>query len=293
MTPATEEKRAQLQRYIEQVLAKETAVKGVVGIGSIATGHCHAGSDIDLVLFLEPFDLYIAPAEAYWHPDTDTYHSIFDESQAEKGSIPLDVARLSLREWSKSDFEWPEGRKAELAAGWIAYDPAGETAKLIAERTIYPDELRLKRLDEAIVWLDQHLAEGKPEKVWHELSAAVAHDRLEAAYNYMVEVLFAYNRRWRIWRNRELQTLLQLAWLPADFNGRVLHAANAPSLDYDGYMIRVATLRTLFQEILDQLIANGDYSYAPIDQAFLRLNDEPGRAWNIEDWYKFYQARKL
>ena len=293
MTPATEEKRNQLQLYIDQVLAKETAVKGVVGIGSIATGHCHANSDIDIILFLDPFNLYISPAEAYWRPSDDTYHSIFDESLTKQNAVPLDIARLDWKQWKNPEFEWPEGRKAELAAGWIAYDPAGETAQLIADHTTYPEDTRLKRLDEAIVWLDQHLAENKPETIWQDLSPAIAHDRLESAYDYMTQLLFAYNRRWRIWRNRELQVMLQLSWLPVDFADRVLLAANAPSLDYDGYMNRVTVLRALFKEILDQLIHNGDYSYAPIDQAFLRLHEEPGRSWNMDDWYKFYQARQL
>ena len=44
---------------------------------------------------------------------------------------------------------------------------------------------------------------------------------------------------------------------------------------------------------LNQLIANGDYSHAPVDQAFMRLHEEPGRSWNIEEWNKFRNARKL
>jgi hypothetical protein len=31
----------------------------------------------------------------------------------------------------------------------------------------------------------------------------------------------------------------------------------------------------------------------PVDQAFLRLHEEPGRAWNMEEWNKFRIARKL
>ena len=66
MTPATEEKRRQLQQFIEAVLVGETAVKGVVAIGSMATGHMTPQSDIDAIIFLDPFDLYIVPAEAVW-----------------------------------------------------------------------------------------------------------------------------------------------------------------------------------------------------------------------------------
>ena len=79
MTPATKEKRQQLLNFIEQVLAPEEAVKGVVGIGSIASGHMHPDSDIDAVIFLDPFDLFIVPAESWWNPTDGSYHSIFEE----------------------------------------------------------------------------------------------------------------------------------------------------------------------------------------------------------------------
>lgn len=289
MTPETEQKRKQLEQFIEEVLAPETAVKGVVAIGSMASGHMTANSDIDAIIFLDPFDLYIVPAEAIWQPEDNTFHSIFNE---EITGLSLDFARLNWRQWADPEFEWPEARRAELSRGWIAHDPADAVAAMIAQRTAYPDDLRLARLDEAITWLDQHL-NWKAKSAWEKLGPAIAHDRLEAAYAYLVQALFAYNRQWRIWRNRELQTLLQLPWLPQDFADRVLIAANAPSLECDGYTARTDRLCDLFNELLSQLIANGDYSNTPIDQAFIRSNEEPGRAWNMEEWRKFRQARTL
>ena len=289
MTPETEQKRKQLQQFIEEVLAPETAVKGVVAIGSMATGHMTAHSDIDAIIFLDPFDLYIVPAEAIWRPEDNTFHSIFNE---EIVGIPLDFARLNWPQWADPEFEWPEGRRAELSLGWIAYDPQGEVAQLIAQRTTYPDDLRLARLDEAIVWLDQHL-NWKAKSAWEKLGPVIAHDRLEAAYDYLAQALFAVNRQWRIWRNREMQTLLKLPWLPEDFADRVLIAANAPDLEYDGYVARFEMLCDLFNDLLSHLIMNGDYSNTPIDQAFIRSSDEPGRAWNMDEWSRFHQVRML
>jgi hypothetical protein len=40
-------------------------------------------------------------------------------------------------------------------------------------------------------------------------------------------------------------------------------------------------------------MADGDYSNTPIDQAFIRSSEEPGRAWNIDEWNKFRRARLL
>jgi hypothetical protein len=164
---------------------------------------------------------------------------------------------------------------------------------VIAMHTIYDYDTRLKRLDEAIIWLDQHLNWGKPQRNWETLGPLVAHDRLHAAFHYLVDALFAYNSMWRPWRNREMDALLQLAWLPDNFAGRALVAANAPNLDYAGYEARIEALQSLFTDLLQQLVTNGDYTHVPIDQAFIRQSEEPGRAWNMEEWNKFRTVRKL
>jgi hypothetical protein len=293
MTPATEEKRKQFLRFIEQVLAPETAVIGVVGIGSIATGHMRPDSDIDAVIFLDPFDYYIVPAEAIWHPATDTFFSIFSSNETiHKEGVQVDFLRINYQQWAKDDFVWPEGYKAEISAGWLAHDKDGKTASLIAQKTAYNDEERIRRLDEAIIWLDQHLS-GNPQKMWESLGPAIALDRLEAAYCYLVQALFALNRRWQPWRNREMQHLLALPWLPDNFGERVVTAANAPSLDFAGFEERAKALKDLFNDVLSRLIDQGDYSPTPVDQAFIRSHEEPGRAWNMEEWNKFRQVRKL
>lgn len=295
MTPLTEQKRAQFLAFIDQVLKPETAVIGIVGIGSIATGHIRPDSDVDAVIFLDPLDLYIVPAEAIWRASDDTFHSIFNDDPAlHAEGLPVDFLRLPWQQWADAAFEWPEERKAELSMGWIAYDPSGKVTQLIEQKTTYFEELRLKRLDEALIWLDQHLGEwSDPQEIWQQLGPAIAHDRLQAAYSYLVQALFAFNRRWQVWRNREMNALLNLPWLPANFAERVLVAANSPSLDYEGYQTRHTMLNELFKELLDKLIDNGDYSPMPIDQAFIRQNEEPGRAWNMEEWNKFRMARKL
>lgn len=292
MTPSTQEKRRQLLNFIEQVLAPEEAVKGVVGIGSIASGHMRHDSDIDAVIFLDPFDLFIVPAESWWNPTDGSYHSIFDDKDSSKG-LQLDFARCRLTEWADLNFEWPEGNRAELSVGWVAYDPVGEIAPLIAQKTAYDDEIWQQRIDEALIWLDQHLTWSAPLQKWHTYGPVIAFDRLSAAYRYLVQALFAYNRQWQIWRNREMQALLQLTWLPADFENKVLIAANAPSLDEAGYMARATALTELFQELLAELMRSGDYSAMPVDQAFIRQHQEIGRAWNMEEWNRFHKMREL
>lgn len=285
MTTATESKREQLLDFVERVLEPQPAVQAVIGIGSIASGLSRPESDIDTVIFFDPLDWYIVPAEFIWLPSDGTYHSIFtQDSQIRQEGIELDCLRLDLRQWAADDFEWPEPRKAELAAGWLAFDRSGSVAQLIERRAAYPDAMRLARLDEAIVWMDQHLIFKDPLRAWESLGPIIAHDRLQAAYDYLLRALFAYNRHWLPWRNRRVDALLGLPWLPDAFSERLLVAANAPALDLEGYQERAELLRDLFYELLAKLVDDGLYSTAPVDQAFTRTHDEPGYSWNMDDW---------
>jgi hypothetical protein len=280
ITKVTRQKRAELKQFIDTVLEPAPAVQGVVGIGSIANGLARPDSDIDAIMFLDPLDLTIAPAEATWRPADDTFHSIFSDV----AGIQVDLQRLDLAQWSDRAYAWPEGRRGEMAEGWLAFDRDDRVAELIAARTAYSDEMRLARLDEAIVWIDGHLGGDGPQRRWESLDPLVSHDRLQAAYGYLVQALFAANRRWRSWRNREMIALLALPWLPKDFCERVVDAANAPSFDHDGYMQRVQALRGLFNDLCAHLTAAGDYGDDVIGEAFVRSHDEPGRAWNMDEW---------
>lgn len=281
MNPVTAHKRQQLSLFVEQVLQRAPAVQGVVVIGSVATGRARADSDIDAMLFLDPFDWYIAPAEFIWRPADNSFHSIFSElpALADEG-IQLDLKRLDWAQWSAPHFQWPEPRRAELANGWVAFDRSGRVAQEIARQTHYPDDLRLRRLDEALIWLDEHLS-LEPLTTWQQLGPLIAQDRLDAASDSLISALFAYNRHWQPFRNRQMDYLLALPWLPADFGPR-FYAARLP--DYPSYETRLANLGELFAELQEQLIINGDYSYVPVDQAFIRTHDEPGYAWNMDEW---------
>jgi len=285
MTPATAVKRKELLTFIERVLQPEQSVQAVVGIGSIATGQMQPDSDMDIVVFFDPMDWYVIPAEFIWRPVDGSYHSIFiEDEEVRQEGIELDCLRLDLQQWSAGSFEWPEGRKAELCDGWVAYDRRGEITPLIEEKTAYHEAVRQERLDEAIIWLDQHLADGRPEERWDALGPVFAHDRLQAAFQLLARGLFAFNRRWMPWRNRQMDHLMRLPWLPEGFGERVLTVSSAPSHDFTGYMERARALKSVFQDLLSQLIVEGSYSIAPIDQAFIGSHDEPGFSWNMEGW---------
>ncbi len=294
----TNQKRQELLDFIKHNLASEPAVRAVVGIGSIATGQMRPGSDIDAILFFDLFDPYIVPAEFIWLPSNGSFHSIFSrEPFVQEQGIQFDFTRVDLNEWSAPNFVLPEGRRAELSEGWLAYEQNGDNGlrvrQLIHKHTAYTDTVRIQRLDEALVWLDQHLKWSDPQEMWQSLGATIAQDRLHAAYDYLVQGLFAYNRRWRPWRNREMSYLLKLTWLPNNFDQRVLIALNAPTHDYTGYHARFIMLRTLFAEMLAQLVADEIYTPDdPVGEAFVRNSEQPGRAWNMDEWNRLHDERK-
>lgn len=164
-------------------------------LGSVATGTARDDSDIDVALFMCPLERYIVPAESIWRPDDDTFHSIVSEDiTAGPDDLQLDIHRYDLSLWRSPGHEWPEPTRAELATGWIAFDRDGEVPTLVAEHVTYDDGHRLHQLDEALVWLDQHLDRDKLVQRWETLEAVVAHDRLQAAYEYLVQAFVRLQR---------------------------------------------------------------------------------------------------
>lgn len=291
-TPATVQKRQDLATFIRHELAAEPAVQAVIGIGSVASGLARPDSDIDAIIFLDPFDWYIVPAEFKWCPSDGSFHSIFGQKPGLDECIQLDFARCDLAQWVTPSYNWPEERRVELRQGWMAFDRTGHVTELIAERTAYTRDVRMAKLDEAITWLDQHLPEDGPERRWNDLGPVIAHDRLLAAYYYLVQALFAYNSRWRPWRNREMSSLLAMPWLPEGFADRILVLMNAPVSDYTGYLAQVDVLRGLFRSIVDRLVTDGEYGDDAISEAFVRSHEEPGRAWNMDEWNLEHERRR-
>jgi Nucleotidyltransferase domain len=287
VTPATLTKRQELLAFIEQVVHPIGPVVGIAAIGSLANGTARADSDLDLVAFLSPFDLYTLPAEAIWRARDRSFHSIFQPIDG----LQIDIQRVDLDALIASGGAMPEGRRAELATCWLAFDRGDVIVQLLDEWTRYDDATQIARLDDALTWLDQHLGDGTPQLHWETLGPAVAHDRLNAAYSYLVQGLFALNRRWQPWRNREIDALLRLPSLPAEFASRVLLAACPPAHDRAGFDARAQALCDLMADLIELAVAAGVYTEDPVDQAFIRSHAEPGRAWNIAEWEAEHQRR--
>jgi hypothetical protein len=285
MTTVTDKKRKDLLFVVERLLAPHDCVIGVVAVGSVATGTARPDSDIDALVFMSPLNKYIVPVEALWHPSDDTFHSVFtNDDILRDGSIPIDFKLCDFEVWQQNDSIWTDGQRAGLAEGWIAFDRAEMTAGLIKEKTSYLDDFRVKKIDSTVTAIDQVLGDGSPEGVWDHLGATIAFDRLNAAYSYLIDLLFAVNRRWRPWPERQMTYLLHLPWLPSKAENRLLDAISGQGAGRDGYIVRANILRALFKDVLAKLKSEGLYQDDPISEAFIRGFDEPGRAWNMNSW---------
>lgn len=296
----SERKRKQLLDYTLSELAPYDAVRGVVATGSVATGRARAGddavpgSDIDAVVFMDPLDLYISPAEFVWRPADNTYHSIFaDDTELDRVGSQFDLDRFDLTIWQSLDFDWPEPRRAELADGWIVYDPTGQIEELIKARTSMSDKQRLAILDETISQAIGMIPDDDAEDHWNKLGSAEAMDRLQAGYQELTRGLFAYHRKWRAWRSRELRGVQGLEWLPSGFHDNLAATIATDGHDFGAYSRRAAVLRSALDEFMKKLQSDGIYGDDPDTESFIRLHNEPGRAWNMDDWNTEHAKRHV
>jgi predicted nucleotidyltransferase len=283
-TPATTVKRAAVLAFVERVLAPEPAVRGMIVVGSVAAGTARPDSDVDAVVLLDPYDAYIVPAESIWRSSDGSFRSIFADVPDRDEDLQLDLTRLDLAVWRNPEHAWPEPLVAELSAGWWAHRPDPCAAALVERRCAYPEELRRRRLDEALVQLDQILDGDGPARCWETLGPLVAHDRLLAAWETLLSALFGLNRRWRPWRSREMTALLALPWMPDGFADLVAAALAPQGEGMAAYAARTEALRALYRDLVAHLVACGDYAGDPVGEAFIRSHDEPGRAWNMDEW---------
>ena len=265
----------------------EPAVQGVVGIGSIANGLARPDSDIDAIVFFDPLDLYIAPAEAIWRPSDDSFHSIFSDVEG----IQLDLARLDLACWSDPDFEWPEGRRAEMADGWLAYDRDGRVAELIAERTAYGET------SDWPSWM-------KPSSGWTNIWAGMVRSET-GTVSIRSSLMIACRRPTAIWCRRCSPPIddgdpgatgrCPLCWrcrgcprISPNACRRSRQCAFLRRRSHGG-MWRVQALRGLFEDLCQRLTEESDYGGGEygddiVGEAFIRSYEEPGRCWNMDEW---------
>jgi hypothetical protein len=284
-------KKRQLTRLINGVLRPSPSVVGVLCVGSVAIGSPRVDSDIDALVFLDPFALSVVPGEFAWSPRDGSFRSIFAEDRPDD-AIQFDLTRLAFRTCCSARYRWQEGRLHELSAGWIAYDPRGAIAELVRCKTRYTDRDRLPRLDQSLLQLEQLLKWTDARIPWHYQGERTAQDRLNAAYEYLVEALFALNRQWRPWRSRQTKPLLSLGWLPKGFANSFTSVCTTPCSGFEGYKDRYYRLQGALGEMVREISRDPKYQPEPISAAFVRTHRQLGYASNMERWNRRHQSAR-
>ncbi len=290
MVASSARKRADLTDFIERELSVEECVRAVVCTGSVAAGTARIDSDIDAFIFMDPFDPFAVPAEFAWRRGDG---SILGTCSPEIGpdTVRFDFTRVDLLKWSSPNYVWPDGVRAELSVGWLAFDRDGRSSELIADRVCYSDTIRIRRLDEALVRGDLHLCSDLVELRWDALGPLGSHEILGAAWEHTKQAAFAMNRRWMPWPGKQSQALAALPLLPHGFAGRALDCMTAAAQDFDSYVTRAGNMRELFHDLVALLHDDPDYGEDPIGAAFRRMFREPGRSWSMEEWRRGHEDR--
>lgn len=295
MNPIVEHKLGMLRRYVDAELRTWPQVQGVVVVGSVAQGTCRPDSDVDIYVFFHPsVEEAIIPAEFIYTFSSGEYHDIFtDETEvAPSGDfIHLDAKRVEMSVLEGED-ALPEGERAQLAKGIVAWDRRRCLAPTLATYVTYPEDLRWERLLEHLSWSDYLLTEWRTLKWMDRCGHLAAHDQLTTATEHLIQVLFAYNRHWEPYRNLWLEEVSRLDWQPAGVRTTLEEALVMRTLTQPDLYRRLGALQGLFRAALARLIEDGFLpAEDPTFWIFREMHSQLGYAHNMTDWQEAHSAR--
>ena len=229
------------------------------------------------------------PGEFRWDRATGKYYTIFER----QGTVQIDAKRVDLEEMKK--IEWPDEWKYELASGIVVYDPEGKVEKLSDQKTFYREELRLKRIMEAVLRIDNDCVHRNWATVIKWINKGdflIAHEQLNVALEEILKILYSYNRTFMPWRNKWLARSLDLQWLPDHFDDCVKEFLLIKELNESDVRRRLTILRGIFNKALEKLIREGILPEEnPIGYAFGQSHKEIGYAGTMDIWLKAHQER--
>lgn len=274
--------RSRFEAFVRSQLADQPQVAAVVLVGSVATGMARPDSDVDAYLFLDPFDPWLVPAESIWRERDDTFHSIFsDEPGLDEEGLQLDLHRIDLADWACGE-PVSEAVLAELSDGVTVFD-RGDVEELVTERLLMSPEQRRERIDRALIEAGA-LIPDDPDGTWAVLGPAEASDRPQAGVEALARVVLAEQCRWEPFRGRLQRVLARCAWRPRAVGAGWEQVLVGTGAGQASHRDRALVLRRALTEVIDRLATQPDWQSDPVSRAFRRVHDEPGRAWNLEEW---------
>lgn len=286
---STAAKREAFLTFIERHVAPHAAIKAVVVYGSVADGTAVASSDVDALVLMDPLDPWLVPAEAIWNPADDSFRSIFSDQPMGPGELQVDLTRVPWPEWSAPDFRCPPQLRAKLDVTWVAHQREGIDVEALMERVVAMSPRQQQRLLDAALLAGDGLTDD-PEELWQrdELEAL---DALNAQWEALLRLLYAVNQTWFPYRARAVRNLARLAWR-AGLEGETLRSCLAAPADRQGFLDRASALNLVRQRVVARLSDDPRYGQDPVFAAFLRQHDEPGRAWNMDEWLRRHAEAK-
>lgn len=287
ISAAAAEKRRALKGFIERHVIHREVIRAIVVYGSVANGAAVAESDVDAIVFMDPVDPYLLPAEAIWNPHDDSFRSIFS-SETRPDDLQLDFKRVSWGEWASPSFTCPDVVRAHLDTTWVAYCRDGYDPVTVIERiTTMTDDQQLHLIDEALLAVDG--VPEDPSEAW-ERDPLEAVDGLAVQWDALLRCIYAINKVWFPYRGRAVRNLRSLPWY-AGLRGELLIGCVGGATDRSGYEARAGALLQVRESVLTRLTTDPRYDDDPIFAAFLRQHDEPGRAWNMAEWNERHALR--
>jgi len=228
------------ERLVSEI-SSVNGVSGVVLLGGLARGFMDKFSDLDITVLLETSDFSLKQH--------------IRRICARERSSGLD---LDLELYSVADFKakaWDDIDRWEYSHAKIAFDPEGETRKVIADKLMVPKNFWVERVAadvEHLKWyccpLDESV--GTISEAWVEKGdLAAAHYCLNNVAEVMLELVFALNReflpspKWRLYYSYKLQRL------PEGFKEDLEKVMNVGSLSLEEFKRRLRVLRAMWNKI--------------------------------------------
>lgn len=190
--PALLEKALEIaQKFVEPYLNDEMV--GIVFLGAIARGYFDRSADIDIA---------------------------FIKKQAAEFSLTnkfLQVEGVEVHVWL-SDYEeelmtpWDMSKRWTFSQGWIYYDPAGDVAKLLANKVPLKPEERKWLMMSGLTLSEWYI--NRLTDLWVERGSLVsAHHMFDQGINYFFDMLFGLNSqlvpdmKWRYYCVEQLERI--------------------------------------------------------------------------------------
>ncbi len=237
------------KRYVD-ALVKRHDVAGVVLLGGYARGSVDEHSDIDLAIFVDDEHSRVPVGERWWH-SYDVDHMVFH-----------------LNSWRQAS--WSQEQRQAFSEGRVLYDPQRRIERLLNEKVVFPDDERKLIIVTRIMYLAFYGITYRKKSTWrgYKLSlppdlwlrrgcAPCAHLTLPHCLNLLIELLFAYNRKfipdlkWRLYRAYDLP------WLPKDFRQRINEILVTRGLTANDFRRRLSLLNSLYDQTIDEIASDG------------------------------------